>query len=216
MLSRFRNWPWIARGRGSSRAPRRVCTGPAPIHLDFQKPDGRRYGPSISCIAVSPRTPGLLFAGGSMGVLRSSDSGVNWIALSAGLPMRASVQCIAVSPAEPERLIAGTIAGLFASADGGRSWHRVSDSRLSVDIPSVIYLDDQGKQILAADQASGGVFFSGDGGENWERVESPGFDSPVRSLAQDPRRRSWVYLGTHSEGVYRLRLPESLLPQASR
>jgi hypothetical protein len=52
----------------------------------------------------------------------------------------------------------------------------------------------------------GGVLLSEDGGTQWEKIEDLQFGSPIRSLAQDPLDPSIIYLGTGSEGIYRLSL----------
>jgi hypothetical protein len=77
---------------------------------------------------------------------------------------------------------------------------------LGVDISSIIFLDSNGTLIMAADNTLGGVFLSEDAGAHWDKIESPEFGSPVRTLAQDPLHPSIVYLGTSTEGVYRLSL----------
>ena len=184
--------------------------------LKFEKPDKRPYGPKVNCLSVLEDGPAVLYAGGSMGVLRSVDNGMTWVASAAGLPMRASVQCLAVSPGDSRHLFAGTMGGLYESKDGGSSWQKAADSRLAVDVAAVAFLDRKGQKVIAADHENGGVYLSQDAGATWSRVVSPGFDAPVCALAQDPARPSWVYLGTSSEGVYRLKLPEALFPALSR
>jgi len=151
-----------------------------------------------------------------MGVLRSPDNGMTWVASAAGLPMRASVQCLAVSPGDSRHMFAGTMGGLYESKDGGSNWQKAVDARLVEDIAAVAFLDRAGKKVMAADRANGGVFLSQDAGAAWTRIVSPGFGAPVCALAQDPARPSWVYLGTSSEGVYRLKLPDALFTALSR
>jgi photosystem II stability/assembly factor-like uncharacterized protein len=178
--------------------------------LRFEKPDKRPYGPKVNCLSILEDGPPVIFAGGSMGVLRSLDHGLTWVASAAGLPIRAAVQCLAVSPGDKRHLFAGTLGGLFESRDGGLAWHKATDPLLVADIAAVVFLDRAGRKIMAADHANGGVYISCDAGLTWDRIVSPGFDAPVCSLAQDPARPAWIYLGTSSEGVYRLKLPEAL------
>ena len=184
--------------------------------LKFEKPDKRPYGPMVKCLSVPGGNPAVVFAGGSMGVLRSPDNGMTWVASAAGLPMRASVQCLAVSPGDSRHMFAGTMGGLYESKDGGSNWQKAVDARLVEDIAAVAFLDRAGKKVMAADRANGGVFLSQDAGAAWTRIVSPGFGAPVCALAQDPARPSWVYLGTSSEGVYRLKLPDALFTALSR
>lgn len=184
--------------------------------LKFEKPDKRPYGPKVNCLSVLESVPAVVYAGGSMGVLRSVDFGMTWVASAAGLPMRASVQCLAASPGDGRHLLAGTMGGLYESKDAGSSWQKAVDGRLVMDVAAVAFLDRTGRLIMAAEHANGGVYFSQDAGAAWTRIVAPGFDAPVSALTQDPARPSWVYLGTSSEGVYRLKLPEALFPALSR
>jgi len=101
-------------------------------------------------------------------------------------------------------LFAGTSSGLYESQDGGNVWGRVLDGRLNVNISSVIFLDSTGTRILAADNTFGGVLLSEDAGDRWEKIEDPEFSSPARTLMQDSSHPSIIYVGTGTEGVYRL------------
>ncbi len=103
-------------------------------------------------------------------------------------------------------MYAGTSAGLYESSDDGHTWERTPDGHLGVNISSLIFLEATGRRILAADNTFGGVLLSKDGGGHWEKIENPEFSSPVRSLAQDPLMPTVIYLGTATEGVYRLSL----------
>ncbi|MBZ5498293.1 MAG: hypothetical protein LAP85_17975 [Acidobacteriia bacterium] len=177
--------------------------------LNFQKPPNYSIIPRAFSLMIPHSGPDRIFAGTHMGVLCSSDSGDTWKFASNGIPDHTIVQCLVFSPADAEHLFAGTSAGLYESRNGGNTWQRVADGRLGVDISSVIFLDAGGTIILAADNTSGGVFLSENGGMRWEKIGDPEFGSPVRSLAQDPSHPAIIYLGTASEGVYRLTLQTS-------
>ncbi len=174
--------------------------------LDFHKPSGYRTIPRVTSLVVSSGRPVSVYAASNHGLLRSQDQGVSWEIVSTGLPVNIQIDCLAVSPASPDHILAGTPSGLFMSRDGGNSWSRTGDERLHSDIPAVIFLDEGGRKIMVADNTAGGLYITDDGGAFWHRVESPGFSSPVRFMVKDPLNPSAVYLGTNSEGVYRLRL----------
>lgn len=174
--------------------------------LSFQKPSGYSVIPRVFSLLASRSNADRVFAGTHLGVFRSSDSGATWNSASDGIPDHTIIECLVFSPGNEDHLFAGTSAGLYESQDAGESWERVQDGRLGVDISSIIFLDSHGARIMAADHTFGGVFLSEDAGAHWDKVESPEFGSPVRTLAQDPLHPSIVYLGTSSEGVYRLSL----------
>jgi hypothetical protein len=75
---------------------------------------------------------------------------------------------------------------------------------LGMHIPSVLFLEGSG--IVAADADSGGIFYSQDEGESWVRISAQHI-SPVTCLAKDPERSSSIYVGTQSDGVYRVAVP---------
>lgn len=177
-----------------------------PDDLRFEKPPRYNFIPRVFSLLALTNDPRPIFAGSHFGVLRSSDSGDTWQFSSQGIPDHTIVECLTLSPGNKSQMLAGTSAGLYESPDGGNTWTRVADGRLGVNVSSVIFLDSGGRRILAADNTLGGVLLSEDGGGHWERIEDPEFSSPIRTLAQDPAHPSIVYLGTGTEGVYRLSL----------
>jgi photosystem II stability/assembly factor-like uncharacterized protein len=189
----------------------------APADLSFAKPPGYRLIPRVFSLLTAQDGSGRIFAGTHMGVLCSDDSGATWRIQSDGIPDHTLVHCLISSPAAANHFFAGTSAGLYESKDGGNSWKAMRDGRLGRDISSVIFLGGNGAHIMAADNTSGGVFWSEDSGLTWARIESSEFSSPVRCLAQDLLQPATVYLGTGTEGIYRLRLPvREPLPATSK
>jgi photosystem II stability/assembly factor-like uncharacterized protein len=185
--------------------------------MDFRMPPAYRLSPKVWCITAPPKIPGLIYAGTSLGVLRSYDKGTTWNVISAyGLPDHAAIEAIAISPGNSEHLVAGTSGGLFESKNGGVHWSPIRDNGLGISISSVLFLDDSGNHILAANKSSGGVFYSKNGGEIWEKLFSGEFSSPVYCITRHPRKPSQVYLGTRSDGVYRLTLPPDSLALGSK
>jgi photosystem II stability/assembly factor-like uncharacterized protein len=185
--------------------------------IDFRMPPGNKYSPRVWCVVAPQTTPGMIYAGTSLGLLRSYDKGTTWSVISSrGLPERVAIDAIAVSPSDKELFFAGTSAGLFVSKNGGVDWRKAKDGKLGASISAVIFLDDSGKRILAGDKTSGGVFYSKDGGETWERFFSGEFASPVYCIARHPNTPSQVFLGTRSDGVYRLTLPFDFLVSRSQ
>jgi photosystem II stability/assembly factor-like uncharacterized protein len=176
--------------------------------MQFRPPRSYPFKPNVWCITASKSSPGMVYAGTSLGLLRSWDKGTTWSIISAsGLPARATIESLAVSPFDPNLLFAGSSVGLFYSKNGGVDWRRVDDERMQADIACILFLDASGKKLLVGNRKSGGVFRSADAGETWDLLYSPGNDSPVYCLAQDAMRASTVYLGTKSDGVYVLTIP---------
>ncbi len=176
--------------------------------LKFRTPPGSRLSPKTWCVATSKSNPEFIYAGTSLGLLRSYDRGTTWSVISAyGLPARSAIETVAVSPFNKEHLFAGTSVGLYESLNGGIHWRRAEDHAMGGAIASVLFLDDSGSRILCANKSSGGLFYSKDGGQNWETIASSQFESIVYCLARDPNQPSRVYVGTQSDGVYSLDFP---------
>ncbi len=179
--------------------------------MNFRTPPNYRFSPKVWRLTASKGSPGAVYAGTSMGLLRSWDKGTTWNVVSAaGLPDRAVIESVAVSPSDSNHLFAGTPVGLFESLNGGIHWRRAGDERTRAAISSILFLDGSGKNVLAANKTSGGVFLSRNGGETWVLVHSPENDSPVYCLARDPEQPATIYLGTRSDGVYVLRFPDDI------
>jgi photosystem II stability/assembly factor-like uncharacterized protein len=172
----------------------------------FQKPSGYRVIPRVYCLLGPQKPGGAIFAGTQLGILRSEDSGLTWNFASDGLPDGATIECLVSFPGAANRLLAGTSSGLYQSRNAGRTWEGFSDSRLGGEVPAALVLDRTGHRILAADGSLGGVFVSEDEGSTWSKLDHREFGSPVRFLAQDPDHPGIIYLGTRTEGMYRLDL----------
>jgi photosystem II stability/assembly factor-like uncharacterized protein len=185
--------------------------------MDFRVPPAYRLSPKVWCFTTQQKTSGLVYAGTSLGLIRSYDKGTTWKVISTyGLPDHIPIESIAVSPGNAEHLFAGTSGGLFESKNGGVHWSRMNDGRMGISISSVIFLDESGDRIMAADRSSGGVFYSRNGGETWEKFSSSDFSSPVYCVTKNPLNPSQVYLGTRSDGVYRLAAPPDFLSMKSQ
>jgi photosystem II stability/assembly factor-like uncharacterized protein len=175
--------------------------------MDFRMPPGYRLSPQAWCLMAPATSPGVIYAGSSLGLLRSWDRGTIWNTISSyGLPNRTVIQSIGVSPTNKDQLFAATPVGLYESTNGGIHWRLAGNGNMGVSIPSVVFLGSSGRNIVAANGKLGGVFYSRDAGQTWDTIEGE-YRSPTTCLAGDPERPSRVYAGTQSDGVYRLEIP---------
>jgi photosystem II stability/assembly factor-like uncharacterized protein len=181
----------------------------APVEtLNFRIPPGYRFSPKAWCLVAPKTNPGIVYAGTSLGLLRSYDRGTTWSVISAyGLPERVVIENLVVSPLNNEHLFAGTSVGLYESRNGGVHWGRIVDSAISGHILDILFLDDSGNRILAAEKTPGGLSYSKDAGQSWDRIHFPGIESAIHCLTRDPKQPSRIYMGTESEGVYVLDFP---------
>lgn len=171
-----------------------------PLSVDASFPQNS----AISCIAVAPSSPVVLYAGvrgrcltpatncqeKAGAVFRSVNGGTTWEDQSgsgaSGLPMSSDpayghidIQCLAVNPSYAFRVYAGGSTGLFYSTTGGTNWSPVSpssgDSILGVAVdPSIT------TRVLASSAgAGGGVHLSETAGSIWNRRSTHGGRQPI-------------------------------------
>lgn len=126
---------------------------------------------------------GVLYAGTSNGLMRSTDRGATWERLAAEprLPT-----WIVLLPGRPDTLYVGTDGfGVFKSVDGGKSFRAVNaglEGPTSLKVFGLAADPTAGRRLYAASHSIG-LFRSEDGGETWHRPER--FPVPeIRTLAQ--------------------------------
>jgi photosystem II stability/assembly factor-like uncharacterized protein len=154
----------------------------------------------VVSLAIDPTDSKRVYAGTIGGMFRSEDHGLNWTAVSEGLPL-AEFKCFVIDPVTPSTLYAGTLGGgLFRSTDSGTTWARASTGL--ADDTSVICLgiDPLHPSILYAG-TDDGVFRSGDGAAHWASPSSALIGTEVSCLAVDKVSPSTLYAGT-SSGVF--------------
>jgi photosystem II stability/assembly factor-like uncharacterized protein len=175
--------------------------------LDFRFPPGSRFSPQAWCITVSKTGDGPVYAGTSLGLLRSWDRGTTWNVVSSyGMPERVAIHNIAESPSDKNQLFAATSAGLFESRDGGIIWRRAADGSIGLNIPSVVFPDASGLRVVAIEGDSGAVLYSDDSGENWRKVTPPR-NLAATCLIKASEQAFRVFIGTRANGVYQLDIP---------
>jgi photosystem II stability/assembly factor-like uncharacterized protein len=141
-------------------------------------PDG-----SFDALAVSPTTPGLLYAG-TFGVYRSTNGGASWTAGGSGPEW---VSGLAIEP-HSGALYAAATNGIFKSADRGRTWSRQFDLATTT-----VVVDPATPQ----DVYAGGfdLLRSTDGGAHWRPANVDLQVSSVMAIAPVPGARGLVYAG---------------------
>jgi photosystem II stability/assembly factor-like uncharacterized protein len=172
----------------------------------FNNKSGIPSGVSIAAILPDTRTAGVVYAGTSNGVYKTTDYGQTWRAISSGLPSGDTIAVLTFA-AQTHTLLAGTVQhGVYASADGG-AWS-ASNSGLpakAVNVNALLADPDAGIVYLAMDQV--GLFASTDDGQHWQRSGQgiPSAANPL-SLAELPTKGlnsggPTLYAGT-SRGLF--------------
>lgn len=113
--------------------------------------------PFVTCLAIDPVTPGTMYAGTSAGVITSTDGGVDWTTINAGLTS-STVLALAIDPVTPGTLYAGTSGGgVFVSTNRGATWVQIINGLFHLNVTS-LGIDKSNHNLVYAGTEGGGVF----------------------------------------------------------
>lgn len=173
-------------------------------------------------VAFDPQGDTVLLGGDNSGLHRSTDGGVTWLPVGAGLPpWSTKVAAVAFDPDDPAVAVAvggfgGVTGGVLRSEDNGRTWAVASEALAfsGANTPNVaalprthpratgdllLWLDG----VLFAATFDDGVHRSTDGGRSWEPI---GVGGPfLRGLAVDDQER--LLVATRGDGLWRIADP---------
>lgn len=159
---------------------------------------GAGHFPPISCIAIDPANPSLLYTGTSESneFFRSTDGGIFWGGFSA--PSQDSVNAVAIDPMATSVLYAAA-GGLYRSTSSGASWTRMSNGLDPTQttpgtIVNVIAIDSAVPSTVYAGTRNG-VFKSKNSGGVWTAMNTGLEVVEVNALAIDPINSSNLYAG---------------------
>jgi len=93
-------------------------------------------------------------------------------------------------------LIAGTDAGLFRSTDPTKGWERMQLGMGINDNIFAVHISPYAPETIWVGTATSGVLVSRDSGKTWEKTTAAPDNVPVSSIASDPKRPDYVYVGT--------------------
>ncbi len=179
--------------------------GPKPITFEYWAGNDDASGRVVS-IAIDPTDPQTVFiASASGGIWKTIDGGNLWLPLTDELS-NLNHGAVAIDPSDPDVIYAGTGEytmqtegdGLFRSTDGGIMWERIATTGQVGTTCSGAAVDPGDPDIIHL-TGDLGYCRSTDGGETW----SVPLSGAASSLALKPANPAIVYVGRHSNGVWR-------------
>ncbi len=179
-------------------------------NLHYRSRDGGRTwsdfrvpGQDAYAVAVDPRDPNVVYAGGrgeKWDLSKSTDGGKSWA--PAGRGLSGSVKVLLVDPKTPSTLYAVTgFNNLFRSDDGGETFTQLEGPAQATQDVWRLQLDPAYPEVLWA-SSEAGLFRSNDGGRHWTRSETGTGRYLARAVAFDPRDTRRMLAGCAGDGVY--------------
>jgi photosystem II stability/assembly factor-like uncharacterized protein len=174
--------------------------------------DGIPYWPTLTAVAESEFTPGVLYVGTDDGQVQVSlDDGRSWSNVTSGLPdapEMAWINGIHVSKHEPGRVYVAAnnyrnddyANYLWRSDDHGSTWTSIVGDLPGERVVRTIREDPRNPDVLWLGTEFG-AFWSWNGGTNWVQLTGGLPTVPVNDLVIHPRDNDLV-LGTHGRGVW--------------
>lgn len=109
--------------------------------------------------------------------------------------VNALVHTVAAETQQPA-FLAATNSGLYRSLDPNKGWQKLSFGSAFDPRTSCISTNLRQPETIWVGTPSSGVLVSRDSGKTWRQVEGIPHDVPVNTIAQDPQRPDYVYVGT--------------------
>jgi photosystem II stability/assembly factor-like uncharacterized protein len=162
---------------------------------------------TLTSVAESPLTEGLLYAGADDGrVHRTRDDGGTWVAIDSGLPERWVTRLVASR--HDEATVYVSLTGyryddfdsyLFVSRNYGADWNAISHG-LPAEPINVVAEDPQLPGLLYVGTDTG-VYASLDAGASWHALCAHLPTTPVYDLTAHPREGELV-IATHGRSIF--------------
>lgn len=160
----------------------------------------------VSAIAIHPTNTDIIYIGTgdkdasdnySIGVLKSTDGGVNWevTGLDWNIGQNRTIAKLIINPENPDILFAATTVGIFKTVDAGENWYNVK----SGDIDDIEFKPGDANTVFACTQS---FFRSTDGGENFTQTSGVPTSSRVQ-IAVTEANPDYVYFFSYQSGIYR-------------
>jgi len=205
---------WTALGDLTTRTDRRTLEimGQRPDSFTLSLDDGIPYWPTLTQVAESEFTPGVLYAGTDDGQVQvSSDDGTSWTNVTERLPGMPDMAW--VNGIHASKLVEGRVYVAannyrnddyhnyaWRSDDDGRHWVEITGDLPPDRVVRVVKEDARNSDVLYMGTEFG-AYWSWDAGTHWIRLDGGLPTVPVNDLVVHPRDNDLV-LATHGRGLW--------------
>lgn len=106
------------------------------------------------------------------------------------------VKVIEIVPDGKGTLLAGTDKGIYRSSDINKGWEKLTLAPGMNDNIFAIHVSAARPETIWVGTATSGVVVSKDNGKTWSKTSGAVDNIPVSSIASDPKRPDYIYVGT--------------------
>jgi photosystem II stability/assembly factor-like uncharacterized protein len=156
---------------------------------------------NVDSIAIDPLQPDMIYAGTYHLPWKTSDGGITWKAIPAGLIDDSDIMSLLVDLSDPARVYLSACSGIYRSENRGELWTKLQGIPYAARRTQAIVQDpDKPAALYAA--TTEGLWVTRDAGESWERTTSK--DWVVNAVMVLPSRGALVaaiLIGTDAQGV---------------
>jgi photosystem II stability/assembly factor-like uncharacterized protein len=160
-------------------------------------PENRELSPVVS-LAFDPNNTKTIYVGTPHLPWKTSDGGVTWRSIHAGMVDDSDVFSMVVDRNHPERVFASACSGVYRSVNGGLAWAKLPMAKEASFRSYVVAQDPQFERVLFAGTTHG-MIRSRNGGATWERIAP----YATRSIAFDLHRLGRIFIATDEAGILR-------------
>ncbi|KAB8145684.1 hypothetical protein F8S13_00945 [Chloroflexia bacterium SDU3-3] len=187
----------------------------------YRSTDGGTTWASISTqnliisLVIDPTNPQQMYAGCSLfiassgissggGILRSSDGGATWEAISSGLPEKTSIPTLLLESGTPTSIYALSASAIYKSSNSGDSWAAKGAGLPGHDAsnPLTALAADPQNPLTFYTSDADGLYKTTNGADLWAKVSS-GPPSTITTLMIHPASAATIYAGTDTFGMFR-------------
>lgn len=145
-------------------------------------------------VAVDPKDPKVILAGGFKGLVRSADAGATWTELTLKAGTQPWVYSIAIDPTSSQTIYVGTELGVYRSTSGGASFTPATTGIGSTHVNALLVDPTTPSRVWAG--TTGGLFLSTTGGGTWSQVSGGIGNNRVSALVRDASGPPVLWAGT--------------------
>jgi photosystem II stability/assembly factor-like uncharacterized protein len=165
---------------------------------------------SLTWITVAPSNPNIIYAGNDTEAHISSDGGLTWTDISAGLPVTNSyLTRLAISGTDPQTAwitLAGYSAGnkVFKTTDGGASWTNISGTLPNIPVNCIIYHNGSNDDVFIGTDF--GVYYRNASMTDWASFTT-GLPNVIVHDLEIHNSSNTLIAATYGRGVWQTPLP---------